>query len=496
MSHRRPVVAPEDRSLWTDLDNFGWRVAATFAVTLAWLFAGFCASILWGDAGGWLVFFLAFAVLALWFFGPQPWSTYALRAAPLVGDFYRYRHRSRVEDGRRAALALGLVTEDTDPATYRARFCPIQGNEMGWLMIRGSLPVLSSVEQVTKAVQPRTATVGAKSFKIERQGVDCYVIGLFPGDLPDPLAALPELSAPLSWSGDFAKVPAAIREDGSTVALKLRDCSGTVVGGLPGAGKTSGLTCVLSSLVASDSVQFLIWDGKGGSDWEWMAPRAALWNADDEDRARVADELESLVAVMRERVRNMKRLRGGSSIWDTGGPSPDLPLLVLVVDECHTYLDEKDLPKGDKEAAAIRQRTENALATLVKKGRSSGIWVVLATQKPTADSLPTKIGSNAASAISFRVKTAPSEQAILGSAPGPGDPTATELPADPGYAVLATERGDRERVRFPRLPESVAESHARAHQHLAWTWDRITAPTTPAGEPADDAGHGPDHDGG
>lgn len=143
-----------------------------------------------------------------------------------------------------------------------------------------------------------------------------------------------------------------------------------------------------------------------------------------------------------------------------------MPLLVLVVDECQAYLDVGAIPKGDRAAHEARQRSEAALASLVRKGRTAGIWVIPTTQKPTSDSLPTTIGANAASAISFRVKTPEAERAVLGSRPGDGEPSPTGLPTSPGFTVVATEDGAREVVRFGYLPEKVAARHAQAHAPL------------------------------
>ena len=163
----------------------------------------------------------------------------------------------------------------------------------------------------------------------------------------------------------------------------------------------------------------------------------------------------------RQRLDQMIELLGDPSIWNTGGPSEDLPLLVLLVDEVQSFVDQ-NLMVG-KAVLGYRQRIESALATLVSKGRSVVVWVIPMTQKPTSDSTPTTIGANAASAIAFSVKTPDAEKAIMGTSPGPDDPTATALPPELGYAVVA-ETGGREVVRFGYLRTETASAlaHARA----------------------------------
>lgn len=327
------------------------------------------------------------------------------------------------------------------------------------------LPLGATVEDVVDRCHALANFVGAEQLDVETLAPNVGELTWW-HKARDPLAALPELSAPMAWDGDWSAVPFGWRPTGEIATARVAETSGTVVGGLPGGGKTAGLTALLSTIVASPSVQFMVWDGKGGGDWSWLSERAALYNADDEDRQAVSEQLERVVAEMRRRLKELPDLRGGSSLWATGGPTEDLPLLVLVIDECQTYLDATMIARSDKDSLALRQRTEAALATLVRKGRSVGIWVLLTTQKPTSDSLPTTIGANAASAIAFRVKTAEAERAVLGSAPGANDPSATDLPSVPGYAVVAREDLGREVVRFAHLPETVAAAWARQHAHL------------------------------
>lgn len=337
--------------------------------------------------------------------------------------------------------------------------------------IDAPLASLTDPRDVEVMVSRRLALVeGAQDFEIEQTAPGGhYRITFLDQHRIDPRENIATLEGPILWSGNWSTVPYGIRADGTTAVHCVRECSGTVVGGLPGSGKTSGLTTLLGTLVPSPAVQFLVWDGKGGHDWSWLEPRAAHFNRDDEDRELVALEMEAVVQIMRDRLNRMVELRGGPSIWDTGGPSEDLPLLVLVVDECQAFLDKDAIPREDKEAHKFRQRTEAALALLVRKGRSVGIWVIPTTQKPTSDSLPTTIGSNAASAIAFRVKTPEAERAIMGRSAGADEPSATALPAKAGYAVVASEDGVREVVRFAHLPSAVAHRAAQQCSHLRRT---------------------------
>ena len=65
-------------------------------------------------------------------------------------------------------------------------------------------------------------------------------------------------------------------EDGSPVFIRSAEVSGTVVGGLAGFGKTMLVAHQLGQLAPSPAVQFVLIDGKGGTDFDRLFPRAWL----------------------------------------------------------------------------------------------------------------------------------------------------------------------------------------------------------------------------
>lgn len=298
----------------------------------------------------------------------------------------------------------------------------------------------------------------------------------------DPLATLAPLDDAPVWDGDWKRLPLGVLEDGSLMTLSLHDLAGLVIGGLTGGGKTASLATALSPLMRDSRVQFVVIDGKGGADWSWIEPRCAFYSNEDADIPAIADHLEKVVEYQRWRTKNMKRLRGQSSFWGSGGPTEALPLVVVIVDECQTYLDKSMISKDWKEGQDARVRIEGALANLVRKGRSAGMLTIVATQKPTANSLPTTIGANAPGAIAFRVKTAAAEAAIFGSSEADeseeGGAKARHLPEGGGYAVMGLESGARTRFRAFYVPETRLEEIAAEAAGLARP-DLLTPPAPP-----------------
>src|SRR5207249_1823735 len=102
---------------------------------------------------------------------------------------------------------------------------------------------------------------------------------------------------------------------------------------------------------------------------------------------------------------------GVKNMWHVG-PSPEWPLVVLIIDEAHTFLSET---KGDKERVELVAENRRLVEDLVKKGRSVGMCVVLATQKSTGDAIPTAIRDVCPVALSFAQRTDEAAVAALGA---------------------------------------------------------------------------------
>lgn len=266
---------------------------------------------------------------------------------------------------------------------------------------------------------------------------------------------------------DFNQIPVAVREDGQTWMLSVANQSAMLVGGLPGSGKSAAMTNLIGQFLPKDNVQVSVVDGKGGADWEWVEPRAAVYTNEDEDLSCVLEVVTRLQAIMRWRLRHMKEVRGTSNFWKHG-PTEDMPLMVLVMDEIQTFLDKTEIQgvtdEDTKRQKAISTQIHGRLSQLVKKGRSAGMFTILMTQKPTADAIPTNLRSNAGMSVGFRVMNAETVKAIYGDYI---EPSPTDISTDtPGVAVLPREDGaGYERVRFFYLDEQCAEVMARENAH-------------------------------
>jgi S-DNA-T family DNA segregation ATPase FtsK/SpoIIIE len=184
--------------------------------------------------------------------------------------------------------------------------------------------------------------------------------------------------------------------------------SGVVIAGLSGYGKTSCINTRISTLAVSDAVQFVMIDGKGGPDYDDLFCRAWLACKDDLSDARTV--LGQVHRLMLLRQSGIKQVLAAKNVWSIG-PSETWPLVVVIIDEAHTFLNETKDREHDKLTAEISRMVEE----LIRKGRNVGIQVVLATQKATGDAIPTRIRDNCQVAISFAQRTSEAAVAALGS---------------------------------------------------------------------------------
>ena len=259
-------------------------------------------------------------------------------------------------------------------------------------------------------------------------------------------------------------------QDGTAATIRTSDVSGIVVAGLAGYGKTNLLDNRFTALAPSSCVQFAVIDGKGGPDWDLHAPRCFAFAKDNPEKAHeVLSHLHNLLTARQHLIR--ERL-GVKNLWETG-PSHSWPLVVLIVDEAHTFFYEtKGSDPDSKQRDRIARESARIIEELVRKGRNVGIQVVLATQKATGDAIPTKIRDNCQVAISFAQRTSEAAIAILGTditQYPDAHPRRLQNPDYVGVATLVADgRPGYTLVRTPKAaPDQDIQRLARQTSHLA-----------------------------
>src|SRR5215213_5155243 len=247
-------------------------------------------------------------------------------------------------------------------------------------------------------------------------------------------------------------------EDSQPVMIRLAEVSGMVVAGLAGFGKTMLVAHLLGQLATSPAVQFLLIDGKGGPDYDRLFPRA--WLSAKDDLTAVRDALRQVHRLMLNRQGAIAQVLGVTDAWHLG-PSRSWPLVVVVIDEAHTFFHERKgtSPEVKAHNAAVAELSR-LVEELVRKGRNVAIQVMLLTQRATGDAIPTRIRDNCQVAISFATRTLDGAVAALGEEirhhpdASPvllNDPTyvgvaVTSLPGRPGFHRVRTPQVDHHQV--------------------------------------------------
>lgn len=198
-----------------------------------------------------------------------------------------------------------------------------------------------------------------------------------------------------------------VSSEGAPLILDLAQAPHALVAGTTGSGKSVCLNAALVSLLirhAPDALRLLICDPKMVEFTPYSTAPHLLAPVLTEP-AQMQAAVRWLVAEMDRRYAVLAKhgVKDLAELPKKGGPA--LPRIVLVVDELADLL-----MSGEKEE---RKDTESGLIRLAQKARAAGIHLVLATQKPTVDIVPTLLKANCPTRIACRVLTQAESSVIL-----------------------------------------------------------------------------------
>ena len=166
------------------------------------------------------------------------------------------------------------------------------------------------------------------------------------------------------------------------------------------AGKTVFLRRLVKSFALNPANRVVVFDGKGTDDFgDLRAKNVSVLSGTPDTNAKISTQLEHLEQELE------RRASSGSARGR----------VVVVVDECQGFVPVKGLTVEEKKA---REKSIKALKDFVARGRSLGFFVVLATQKPDSDTLPTVLRDNCGLRACGRVRTVEAEKMVLGESLG------------------------------------------------------------------------------
>lgn len=265
-----------------------------------------------------------------------------------------------------------------------------------------------------------------------------------------------------------------------------------VIGGIPGSGKSSFANALLAHLARHPDVRIAFIDLKFGAEAAPWAPRAdaVISNTPDDPEAGTMDALRFISEAVADLGARYKRMiaAGVQNAWTEGFLGPDEPVKVLVIDEC-SELFKTDTP----ERAKLANRVIAQLKSFVQQGRAAGYVLLMSTQYPKDENLPTSIRENASDKIAFHVGSEKGMHAILGYSFVPeskaDDPTRITV-EERGQAVVVGDTGEAARIQMSWISKKTktAVVESSAHFRRSWLDQRAPEPRepSPAAAPAQD----------
>ncbi|WP_436785788.1 FtsK/SpoIIIE domain-containing protein [Yinghuangia sp. YIM S10712] len=254
----------------------------------------------------------------------------------------------------------------------------------------------------------------------------------------------------LSHTGPFSlwtmPVPVGTDARQQPVAFSLVERS-VLIGGEPGGGKSVAANNLLAAAALDPHAELWLANGKGSADlldWEPLAVRSDP----DADPDVYLEMIRDLLGEMERRyalLRKLKERKLTREVADGEG----MPMVVFHADELAFYV------AGNKAVA-------ESLRDLVARGRAAGIVTSVATQRPSADVVPTSLRDLLSVRLALRCTTPQASDTVLGAGwSGRGFSAAVISPEQRGVGVLLAEGSEPVMVRGHFLTDAQVSGIAR-----------------------------------
>lgn len=386
------------------------RKARFGGLAATWLAAIVGALLLWHLAPAWAPWLVAAVVLPVLARFGRPPGTPILESAFNAAKFVRLT----AELTRAALIASGVGIKDPAKIKFEKEIYREGPGHMALVTLPTGIIAKDVIDQrdyLAAGFQLPIAQVWPEPVKGAHPGVLAIWVADRPVDRmkqpTSPLLTCGPLDyfGPLPWGDDVRMRPLSWR-------LSERN---SLFGGMPGSGKTLAARNVALGAALDPLVRFVISELKGSGDFDPLEPLCIdgmyASGADDRTKQRTMQILRFLDSECERRPPLIRK-------WVTKGlnnenklnraiaeADPSLFPLVAVLDELQELLTDPDL---GKEAKAL-------LTSIVKRCRSLGIHLILATQRIDKESIPKGISSNVSNRLALAVQSHIETDLILGT---------------------------------------------------------------------------------
>jgi S-DNA-T family DNA segregation ATPase FtsK/SpoIIIE len=246
-------------------------------------------------------------------------------------------------------------------------------------------------------------------------------------------------SVPVSSLSIYDPIHLGVDEYGRLVELELM-YRNILIGGEPGSGKSVGVADIVGHAALCTDCSLWLFDGKRVELGLWRDVADVFVGPNIED---ALTRLRQLQMEMDRRYDELDRVRRRKIVR-----TDPIPVILAVIDELALY--SVTYGSKDQQEAFVR-----LLRDLVARGRAAGVIVVAATQRPSADIIPTSLRDLFGYRLAFRCTTDSSSDIILARGwADRGFDASTIAPEDKGVALLLAEGGVPRRIKAAYLTDS------------------------------------------
>ncbi|WP_243719802.1 cell division protein FtsK [Actinomadura sp. KC06] len=418
------------------LATFGERVGLALRIERA-----YAATVAVG-AGGWLAAATALGVT----FRPLPFVLAGVGFLFAVPWWVHRRRRAKVRVDRQIAAwpeiaqAIGLAGSSAQSAVvdvwgWRARFALARGQTIQDVI--GKIPAIESALGTFRGAVRVAPTRDDKANRFELRVLDTDPHA---DAIPWPGPSVSSITEPIDL-GPF--------EDATGARVLLLRRHG-LFGGVAGSGKSGGINVLMGNLSACRDVVVWAIDLKRGMELQpWASCIDRLATTPEQARAMLRDAVTVLEARAEWLTTNGRR------VWE---PTPELPALVIIVDEYAELADDVPNAAGDTDSIA-------------RRGRAVAVTLIAATQRPTQKAMGKgAVRSQMDVRVCFRVRERRDVDLILGQGMLNAGWHAHTLNAPGKFLLSAPEHDTPRRGRAYLLTDATvaqtAERHASARPAL------------------------------
>jgi S-DNA-T family DNA segregation ATPase FtsK/SpoIIIE len=362
-----------------------------------------------------------------------------------------------------ALVAAGLAKLDREGRHDIRWVDPCQRDGNGWLAVV-DLPPGTTVQQAMdqRASIASGLHVAAERLWLERDKRSERRLRLWVGDVAMSEMTVP--SWPLLKAGKvdvFGVFPFGLNARGRIASMTLA-FTNVLVGAIPRMGKSFAARLIALAAALDPTCELHVVDLKGGGDWVMFEPVAHMLVVGDEpdDLAQIVADLRGLRAEMGRRYRMLRQMGR-----DKDPRAPEAKVTRELADDQALKLHPVVMAIDEVQVLFARSHdardeAEELVTDLIKRGPAVGIILVVATQKPDKDSLPTGIRDNVGTRFGLRVLTNVASDMVLGggmSVAGYKCHEFTRADRGVGYLVGASDHIDAEVVRSYYVDSAQAE---------------------------------------